>query len=198
MLLELLELAGNRALAHDPVAHARLQKLQGKTMALHIKPIGQSILVAPFPEGLEFSSSIPDTVDVSLTATVSAMIKISRDGMQEAELKQGELEIVGDPIIGQRFAQVIAELDINWEALLAEEIGDSPARYAALAAAQIKGFTIESRSRFKQFVHKLLTEDLGLIANKDEVEPFLDDVDTLRADTDRLAARVKRLQSKNI
>lgn len=37
MLLSLLELAGNRVLESDPETQQKLQKLQGKTLALAIK-----------------------------------------------------------------------------------------------------------------------------------------------------------------
>ena len=37
---------------------------------------------------------------------------------------------------------------------------------------------------------------MEIVVGKEEVEDFLDLVDTLRADTDRLAARIKRLTEK--
>lgn len=196
MLLDLLELASNKTLEHDPQTLERLTKLQGKTMTLNIKTIGQSISVTPHPEGLEFSHNVPNNVDVTLSVTVSAMIKISRDGLDNAELESGELEIAGDPIVGQRFAQVMAELDIDWHGLLAERIGESPARAVTFAAGQAKSFADDSRTKFKEFVNTLLKEDLQLVAGEASVENFLDEVDTVRADADRLMARLTRIQSK--
>lgn len=193
MLIELFELASNNALEHDPETVQRLQKLQGKSMALHIKTIEQTITVSPCPEGIELSQDIPESVDVTLSATLSAMLKISRDGIDDADLQPGELEISGDPIIGQRFARIIAELNINWEALLAEHIGDSPARVVTLVAGQVRHFAEESRTQLhNRFVH-FVKDELEVSVEQQEVDDFLDDVDTLRADTDRLAARVRRI-----
>ena len=196
MLLDLFELASNRTLEHDPQTLARLAKLQGKTMTLTIKSIGQSLSVTPHPEGLEFSQQSPAKVDVTLSATLGAMVKISRDGMNNAELEPGELEIAGDPVVGQRFAQVIAELNIDWEALLAEHIGDSPAKAVTYAAGQAKAFADESKVKFKEFLNTLIKEDMALVADKSEVEGYLDQVDMIRADVDRLNARLERLKSK--
>ena len=195
MLIELLELASNNALDYDPESRHRLAKLQGKTMALRIQPIDQVIAVTPQPEGLEYSRSIPDEVDVRLTATLSAMIKISRSGIDDADLKPGELEIAGDPIIGQRFAQIIAELDIDWEGFLAEHMGDTPAHFLTVAAGKARDFADESGVQFKARLKTFLTEDLNLVAAREEVDPFLDEVDRLRADTERLQRRLKRLQT---
>lgn len=198
MLVELLELASNSALEHDAKTQARLKKLQGNTMTLHVRPIDQSLSVTPHPGGLEFSSTIPDKVDVTLSATIGAMIKISRDGIEDAELKPGELEIVGDPIVGQRFAQVIADLDVDWEAALAEHFGDTPARIITIAAGHAKELVAASEGKFKEFVNTLLKDDMSLVADQQEVDPFLDDVDQLRADTDKLMARIKRLQDRAV
>lgn len=197
MLLDLLELASNKALEHDPSTLERLVKLEGKTMTLNIKSIGQSLSVTPYQEGLEFTHDAPEKVDVTLSATVGAMIKISRDGMENAELEPGELEIAGDPIVGQRFAQVISELDIDWEALLAEKIGESPAKTIRFAASQAREFADESRDKLKGFISTLIKQDMALVADKTEVEAHLDAVDTIRADVDRLSARLDRLNLKN-
>jgi len=196
MLLDLLELASNKTLEHDSATQARLTKLQGKTMALQIKTINQSLAVTPHPHGLEFSNTIPEKVDVTLSATIGAMIKISRDGMEDAELEPGELEISGDPIIGQRFALVISELNIDWQNLLADQIGDGPAHVVTTAADQAKSFAQTSHQHVKELVSKFIKEDMDIVVDNDEVNAFLDDVDTLRADADRLIARIKRLQSK--
>ncbi len=193
MLLNLVELASNKALEHDPQTRARLSKLQGKTMTLHIKTLEQSITLSPQIEGLEFSRDNPEGVDVTLKATIGAMIKISRDGMDDADLKAGELEMIGDPIIGQRFAQLIANLDIDWESLFSEQIGSGPAKLVVTAAEQLRNFTKESQSYIRDMASHVMKDELDLVADRAEVEAFLDDVDTLRADAERLFARLKNL-----
>lgn len=196
MLLDLLELASNKTLEHDPQSLERLVKLHGKTMTLNLTSLGQSISISPQLEGLEFSYQAPDKVDVTLSATISAMVKISRDGMDNAELEPGELEIAGDPIIGQRFAQLISEFNIDWDALLAEQIGEAPAKAVTYAAGQVKVFADESRDKFKDFVNGFIKDDMELVADKGAVEAYLDSVDTIRADVDRLSARLDRIKAK--
>jgi len=190
MLLHLLELASNKTLAHDSETLGRLAKLQGKTMTLIVKPLDQSVTITPRAEGLEFSSNDKVVSDVTLT------VKIARSGMEDANLAPGELEMSGDPIVGQRFAQVIAQLDIDWQTLLSEELGESQARFVTFAASQAKNFADDSRHKFKDFVNQLVTDDMGIVADKQSVDSFLDGVDTVRANADRLMIRIKRLQDK--
>lgn len=194
MLVELFELASNNALEHDPETLLRLQKLQGKSMTLHVKTINQSITVTPSPEGVELTRDTPETVDVTLTATPAAMLKITRDGIDGAELQPGELEISGDPIIGQRFATIIAELNINWTSLLSDHIGDSPAKIVTLAAGQVRGFAEQSKSQLHKRFISFIKEEIAVTAERDDVDNFLDNVDSLRADSDRLIARLTRIQ----
>ncbi len=193
MLFSLLELASNKALEYDSASSARLAKLQGKTMTLHIKTWDQSISVTPRAEGLEFNVNACEEVDVTLSTTLSAMMKISRDGLEDAKLESGELEMSGDPIVGQRFAQVMADLNIDWESMLAEKIGDAPANTVTMMASQAKEFTQESRDKVHEFVSQLMINDMQVVAEKKEVDRFLDNVDDLRADVDRLSARLERL-----
>lgn len=196
MLLQLFELASNKTLEYDPQTQARLAKLQGKTMVLHLKSINQLLAITSRPEGLEFSRSLPESVDVTLKATIGAMIKITRDGIEDAELEPGELEIIGDPIVGQRFGLVISELDVDWQGLIAEQIGDGPANAVTSAAVQAKAFAKASQSNFKDWLNDFIKNELDVVVDKQEVDEFLDDVDTLRADIDRLDVKVKNFLSK--
>lgn len=193
MIFELLELASNKALEYDPKSQRRLAKLQGKTMRLHLRPMDQSITITPQAQGLELSSSDHGDVDVTLSTTLSAMIKITRDGIEDADLEPGELEMRGDPIIGQRFAQVISDLAIDWEQLLSEQIGQAPAKAVTIVAKQTRSFAEESRDKVIELVSTMVKDELNLTPDKSEVDKFLDDVDDLRANVDRLKARVDSL-----
>ena len=197
MLLSLLELAGNRVLESDPETQQKLQKLQGKTLALAIKNPPMTLLLTPTQVGIDLAlaqenSSI--TPDVTLTTTVSALVKISRNGLEEAELAPGELDIAGDAIIGQRFANIIANLNIDWEELLAEQIGDSPARLASVGMNKASEKLQQTHSELKHLINDFLQDDLALTALPKEVQSFIDDVDILRGDTDRLMARITTIR----
>jgi ubiquinone biosynthesis protein UbiJ len=193
MLLNILELAINGALEFDPRAQRDLVKLHGKTMTLEIKPIPQKISISPMPHGFEFANE-SEATDVTLSATIGALVKIGRDGFDDAELESGELEINGDPIVGQRFARILSQLDIDWEGLLAQHIGETPAVLISGGFGKAKEMAQESKGLFSKHLSNLLTNEMGLVAAKSDIEPFLDDVDTLRADADRLQARIQRIQ----
>ena len=198
MLIDLIELACNNALEHDPDSKERLKRLNGKTIRLSIRSIGrlttQHITISPHPHGLEFSTELSAEPDVSLNASLGALVKISRDGLDNAELQAGDLEINGDAIVGQRFAQILSELNIDWLGLMAEHLGEAPAIVLHGGISKAKGLFDDSKPLVKAQVNQFLIDDLQMLVSEDEAEPFLDAVDILRADADRLIARMARLQ----
>ena len=196
MFFGLLELASNKALEHDDATRARLEKLSGKVMTLHIKDFDQSLTITPRGDGIELDSQTPDHSDVTLSTTISAIVKLSRDGLENADLKTGELEMNGDPLVGQRFAQVIGDLNIDWEAMLAEQIGPAPAKAAGTIAGQAKEFVEESRSQLHDFVTNLIANDMRILAGKKHVNNFLNDVDDIKADVERLGSRLAALLNR--
>ena len=202
MILSLLETAGNRILSLDDDSKQKLRKLHGKTVAVEIKTVQQTIYVMPTENGIEFHSELENKEtenkpDVTLKATLGALVKISRDGMEDAELQSGELEIEGDAVTGQRFAGIITELDIDWEELLAQQIGDIPAQIIGQGAKHFNEWAKDTRQTIKQNTAEYLIEELRVAAPKHAVETFLDEVDILRADVDRLYARIQRLKNSD-
>ena len=195
MLIELFELACNSALEHDLSANQELEKLRGKTLVFRLSDLNQSIVIQPTVTGLEFSREVPEQADVTLSASISAMLKIARAGMQDAELEPGELDIQGDPILGQRFAQFVSQLDINWETLLAEHLGETPANFISTAAKVAQQVFVSTKQQGQEHISQLIHHELAITAQADEVEDFLDEVDSLRAQTDLLEVRLKKLVS---
>ena len=193
MLLSLIELASNQALEHDPESLAKVQSLSGKTIALRIKDANQTVSVHPQPHGIELSLGEITDASVTLAATPAAMLKVARHGMEQADLAPGELEINGDPIVAQKFASLISGLNIDWDALLAEHVGEVPASLIQKGVTIAQDAAAGGREIIKSKVNKTLVEDLELVANPEQVEHYLEDVDKLRASVDRLEARVNRL-----
>lgn len=193
MLLQLAELACNKALEHDLAAQERMRSLHGKWVALEIKEINRTVHIAIKPHGLELLEHSEQSPHVTLSATPAAMLKIARQGMEDAELEPGDLEINGDPIVAQRFATLASNIDVDWEAFFAEHLGEVPAAFLSRGLATARSAALTGRAMVKQRIRDSLKSEMGLFADGEEVESFLDDVDELRGAVDRLEARLKRV-----
>ncbi len=193
MLLQFFELASNKALEFDSGTRARLDKLQGRTLCLHITSLNQSVVLTPQASGLEFSSIIPEHVDVTLKASLPALVKLGRDGLDDAELEPGELEIIGDPLVGQRFAQLIAQLDIDWDELLSDQFGPSPAKVISSVAVSAAALAKEGRAKLHEFVLQGIKENDDMFADPLSARESKDQIDALATQVTQLEKRLKAL-----
>lgn len=190
-----LEVLINGALEHDPSSQQRVAALAGKVLALHIQDFNRTLIIQPMPHGVELSSNIDDfDVDMTLSASIKALVAISRDGIENVDLPKGAIDIQGDPIIGQRFAQLIAELDIDWNSLLAEHIGETPAAFVSQGLQQAQNIAQRGKAVATEKLQHFIKDEVAQFADKQQTEEFLQSVDTLKSDVDRLLARIKRLQ----
>lgn len=196
-LFQRLEVLINGALEHDPQSQQRVAALAGKVLALHIQDFNRTLIIQPLPHGVELSADVDAfDIDMTLSASIKALVAITRDGIENVDLPKGAIDIQGDPIIGQRFAQLIAELDVDWDGLLAEHIGDTPASLVSQGLKQAQSIAMRGKTIATEKFQNLVKEEIGVLADKQQAEEFLQGVDTLKADAERLLARIKRLQEK--
>ena len=199
MLKEIINQASQKLLAptlqNDPVTQEKLSKLSGKVIAFHLKKLNQTVYFLPSEHGLKIESDATESVDVTIRAKPSTVLKIARDGVNEAKLDAGELEIEGDAITGQHFAALLNELNIDWEELLSQRIGDVPAHILASGVSKLMEWSKDTHATMKKNMAEYLVEEARLAASSIAVEKYLDQVDELRDDVARLSARVAQLQT---
>ena len=199
MLKEIINQASQKllepTLQNDPATRGKLSALSGKVIAFHLKKLNQTFYFLPSEHGLKIENNALENVDVTIRAKPSTILKIARDGMDEANLDAGELEIEGDAITGQRFAALLNELNIDWEELLSQRIGDVPAHFLARGVSKLMEWSKETHATMKKNMAEYLIEEARLAASNVTVEKYLDQVDELRDDVARLSARVAQLQT---
>ncbi|MDW8259221.1 MAG: hypothetical protein RML32_07235, partial [Gammaproteobacteria bacterium] len=135
----------------------------------------------------------PDAADATLTATPLALFGLLRDA--DDTLRSGAVQIDGDAEIAQRFYTLARLLRPDIEEALAGLLGDVPAhelarigRYALAYGAQVARTSIRNAAEYLAYE----TRDL---VPRPEADAFFRDVERLRDDTERLAARLRLLES---
>jgi len=100
----------------------------------------------------------------------------------------------GDAEVGQAFRKIIAELDLDWEELLARNIGDTPARKLGNALRGLGDWAEQSFAFARENAADYLSEEKQTLATDAAARRFERQVDQTRADVDRLAQRVQRIK----
>lgn len=189
----LLEDAGNRVLRLDPDTLAALGALHGRVVCLTFTDLATSVYLQPSEAGLRVLHTFAGAPDVTLSGRLPAYARLSL-GAQPGLFFSGDLAISGDVDLGHRFQRVLEGLDIDWEEQLSRVVGDVAAHAMGNAARDVRAWGRQAVATLGQDVAEYLTEERRDLPPRSVVEPFLQAVDTLRADVDRLTQRIARLQ----
>jgi ubiquinone biosynthesis protein UbiJ len=195
LFMPFIEEAGNRLLRLDPETLRRLGDLQGRVLCIEFRDLGRRLYLYPSESGFRIAAESEQPPAVTLRATLATFARLGL-GAETDTLRAGELDIEGDAALGQRLQRIFRNLDLDWEEPLARLFGDPLGHELGRAARAAFAWHRQALKTFGLNTAEYLQEEARLLPVRDEVEAFLNGVDGVRADVDRLAARLQRLQDK--
>lgn len=189
-----LESALNRALAMDADTREALARLDGRVveltlasppLAMRLRVEGERLTVGPVDAEGE-----PDLAVRTTLGGVLAQLPFLR---REDAPAVGRVRVSGDAELARQLQRLAERFDPDWQqpfiSLFGEVLGVQIANTLAGGLRQMRGLgdgLVRSAAAY-------VTEESRDVVPRAELEAFLDDVDGLRDDVDRLAARVARL-----
>jgi ubiquinone biosynthesis accessory factor UbiJ len=188
-----LETALNRYIALDPEGAARLGPLHGRLIAIELAGFGTRIYLIPGPDGLQVFGAYESEPDCLLRGSPLALARMGLAERKEDELFAGEVEVEGDTRLAQDLGAFLSGLDVDWEEQLSRLVGDPVAHQVGQGLRSVGRWGHKSADTLTQDLKEYLQEEARLLPTDYEVQAFLDRVDTLRDDVERLAARIDRL-----
>lgn len=195
LLAGTLESALGAYLGLDPKHGEALAPLAGKTLALRVRPFDATVYFCPTETGIPVLAEFDGTPDVTLSGSFLAFARVGLGGSAQEGLSTGAVAVEGDSETARRFQALFEQLDIDWEAHLAVYTGEGFASslmaFIGAGNAWIRGSMGALRADLAEFWQ----EESRELPARPEAEAFLAAVDTLRADHDRLEARIRRLES---
>ncbi|HYG07561.1 MAG TPA: SCP2 sterol-binding domain-containing protein [Stenotrophomonas sp.] len=194
-----LEAALNRALALDPDTRAAVQALDGQrisltlevpALALQIRVDGERLRVGPVDSADEADLAVRSTLG-GLLAQLPLLAKAQR-----APVPGGRLRVSGDAELARRLQHLATRYDPDWQlpfvSVFGEVLGVQVAQAARGALRQARDLMTGLARDAAEYV----TEESRDVVPRAELDAFHDDVDQLRDDAERLAARVARLRTE--
>ncbi|MEA1888353.1 MAG: SCP2 sterol-binding domain-containing protein [Pseudomonadota bacterium] len=184
---------GCRLLQSDPATLERLGELDGRVIALDFESTDITLYMFPTPAGIRLRSEWDGEVDVHMKGTPSELLKMGMAGKAPVTPGKINIKLEGDLHVGQQFKKILDDMQIDWEELLSQHIGDTAAyhtskflRGAHKRVRDAVNTTVRNSSEYLRYEAEILPADW-------RVEEFIDDVDRVRNDVDRMAMRVERL-----
>ncbi|HJX18389.1 MAG TPA: SCP2 sterol-binding domain-containing protein [Acidiferrobacterales bacterium] len=191
----LIEEVGNRLLRLDPETLRRLGDLQGRVVCIEFRELGRKLYLHPSESGFRLATECDQVPAVTLRGTLATFARLGL-GAETETLAAGELDIEGDAALGQRLQRILGDLDLDWEEPLARLFGDPFGHEIGRTARAVFDWQRQAFRTFGLNAAEYFQEEARLLPVRYEVEAFLNAVDVVRADVDRLTARVQRLKNK--
>ncbi len=189
----LLENALNAYLGLDRETAARLATISGKLIAIELAGPDVTLLVRPLDGKVQVSGHRAFEPDTIIRGSPLALTRLGASRKTGAAPLGDDVEIRGDAEVARVFHEVLAGVEIDWEEWLAGRIGDIPAHQAGNAARGLAAGVAGVVEKLRMDISEYLQEEVRLVPARVEVEQFMDEIDHLRGDVDRLEARVERV-----
>ncbi len=187
-----METVLNCYLRLDPQALSRLAELDGAVIAIEPEGLDLTLFLFPNAHGIKITDTHEGEPTVWIRGTPVALAQQWRGVPASAT----DLTVEGNATIGWEFQTILTRIDIDWEELLSQLIGDPAAYQLGHHWRRFLGWSARTGDILLHNGGEYLQQELRVLPPRYIVERFLGEVDKLREDTDRLTARIKRLQGQ--
>lgn len=191
-MLKPLEMALNHALRFDMESHEQLQRFAKRSIRIDITNLNIAVIARFTDDQILLEMAEEHVADLMIKADSFALLKLLK---QPDSLFSNQIQILGDVQFAKQLQDWQQHFDFDWEQQLARLTGDTLAYPLAQSLRQGFDWLKYNRSEFEQSVAEYLREESHYLPDKSQTTRFMQNVDLLRADTDRLEARIKRLQN---
>lgn len=181
------------ALKYDPGTEMALKPLQGKVLAIHCTSPAVSLYAFIDDGQVRLSGYCEQQVHCTLNGSASALVSLLWH--ENHSLADSGVSVSGEPGLLGNIQHLIKELDIDWQQALSDILGETAA-FPLTRILSAQGLWLRQRGeRLPHWLGDLLTDELQLLPSADELEIFYRDVDSIRAASDRIEARLAKLRA---
>ncbi|MEM8548300.1 MAG: SCP2 sterol-binding domain-containing protein [Pseudomonadota bacterium] len=185
----------NKRIEEQTPARELAESLEGQTLAIRVRDTGLAVYIKVNHGRLKLSTRYQEDPEVVLSGS-----PISLAGLASADplkvVREGHVTISGDALAGARFQQLLRYAAPDLEDELASVVGDTTAYRAGQMARGLKTVAGALSDRLQGRFGEYLTEDSESLPSRAQFDVFQDEVEGLRDDVARAAARLRLLQQR--
>jgi ubiquinone biosynthesis protein UbiJ len=186
----------NRNIGEITPARELCARLDGKTIAVRVRDSGLVLVFEVHEDVVSLARDGDREPDAAISGSLLTLLRVLRGGGETA-LRDGSLELIGDTDTASAFQKLLGYARPDVEEELAGIVGDAAAHRLAEVARDLRDWARRSGTTMAANVGEYLQEESRDVPSRFEYERFSADVDTLRDDVDRAAARVDRLTDRD-
>jgi ubiquinone biosynthesis protein UbiJ len=187
----------NRNIGARSEGVALLRRLEGKSLQLDLTGLVRVSVRAHAEHGrLALLAGDESAADATLSGSVPALLAMMR-GAPAPAAGASSVKVSGDAEVAGLYRELLALARPDLEEEASRFLGDVPAHRLGNLARQTMGWLRGATRSFAANIAEYLTEESRDLVNRTELEEFLRGVDDLREGTDRLEARIRRLDQRS-
>ena len=190
----LIEREINRQIGESTAARELLARLRDTSFAVHVEGLSLTVVLHSDGERVRVDDDAT-AATATLRATPLDLLRlVNAEGVSGVQRTHAELE--GDLQVAERYAQLLklARPDLEDEA--AKWLGDVPAHALGEVARGVGSWLVRAGAALRMNTAEYLQEESGAMPAPLEAHAFYDDVERLRDDVERAAARLARLERR--
>lgn len=191
-----LERALAQLLALDPDTRTSLRKLDGRRITLSLQAPALTMELTVVDGGLKVGPAQhepePDLAVKATLAGLLAQLPFAGGGNNAP----GRLKLSGDAELARELQQLAQRFDPDWDKPFADVFGEVLGVQIARALRDGLRSALAHAKTLARDSAEYLTEESRDVASRLELDTFHDDVDGVREQVDRIAARIERLQTQ--
>jgi len=184
----------NELLKKDPKTLKQLERLSGKVIRFEIRQPTLHITLVPNSAGMDLLLHSEAIADLVLSGQASDFMQMLYSSSPDEKLFGKGIDVQGDTGLATQFSQMLRDFSIDWEAWLGDIIGDTTAHPLAQFVTQQREYFSKARKSLTDNSVEYLQEELRILPPRPEIEAFMEDIDQLRDDVERLEARINALR----
>jgi len=168
----------NKIISLDPHIEVYLQPLAHKVIHINCQQLPITDIYCSFTDKyLQISALKPEHIDTFITWTLN------------------KTTVNGDVKVAHNLQQLLSKLKIDWEEELSKYTGDAVAHQSIYLLKQLRQYQQQASTSLEEMITEYLQEESGLLPTKYEIDEFMQAVDVLRLDTDRITAKVEAYEN---
>lgn len=193
LLATFLEKLLNQALRLDQTGSRLFKPLSGRVVHIELQDLELHFMLFPDSENMIVLSHYEGEIDTQIIGTPLTLLRLLFDSTTVLT-EHPEVVIHGNFNVAQQLLRALQGLNLDWEESVAQWLGDIPAHHVGTWARRSHQYAQELTHSLQLNLSEFLQEESRTLPAPAEMELFLNSVDTLRDDLERLEQRVRRLQ----
>ena len=182
----------NGALKYDPATLRKMGELEGKVLLIESTMPPLKLAMETNGQGIMLHSNWQDKADTTVSGSLISIAGLAVNSASQASFSGSGVNVSGDLDLLLKINNLMSELNVDWEAILASVIGDIPAHLMADKLRKSAAMAKDVGQRAKSAAAEVAKEELRVTPTSPEFKGFSQQVRELSSGVERAAARINK------